>query len=108
MQEFEHLLQRSQGPYFGGEELSVADCILYPFWERAALCARAFSDYEPAARLKQLAQWAEHVRAHPAAQVACPDAERLLQAVSRTGRLDWFDYETCSAPPPVGPGGRVT
>jgi glutathione S-transferase len=91
----EQLLQRTGGPLFGGTRLSVADCLMYPFWERALLCAGHFSAYDASGSLPMLTQWGEHVRQDPTVRLACPSPDRLLRAVSRTGRLDWFDYETC-------------
>lgn len=94
---FESLLHDAGGPFFGGSCLSIADCLLYPFWERAALCARRFASYDAAAALPALGRWAESVRGDATAGVACLDPAAFLATVERTRRLDWFDYERCGA-----------
>jgi hypothetical protein len=89
-----------------GEEPCFIDFILWPFMSRALLCLKEFNSSDAIRDSKAyIAEdhavfdiWVSSMEQLPAVQMTAPDESSLLDAWKRTGRLDWFDYESV----PVG------
>jgi len=96
------MISRANGAYLFGAELTVADLAIYPFAERFQLAMREFQDgYELGAsqsdgEAKHFTRWLTEMRRRDSARALRPDDEKLLASWRRTGRLDYFDYETAS------------
>lgn len=96
------MISRANGAYLFGAELTVADLAIYPFAERFQLAMREFQDgYELGAsqsdgEANHFMCWLAEMRRRDSARALRPDDEKLLASWRRTGRLDYFDYETAS------------
>lgn len=94
------------GVFIGGEQPCIADFMVWPFFSRALLCLKEFNSDDAimssaaySAQKGVLFQvWVESMRQCHAVQVTAANDRALVDAWKRTGRLDWFDYESV----PVG------
>ena len=91
------LLAYEPGPYIGGESPCVYDLILYPFWTRAALALHEIHGAKSwKSKWSSVAAWLDAMDERPSAMATATNSQRLVAAWRRTGRLDFFDYETAS------------
>lgn len=90
------LLRSSRGDFLFGKSPSLADLAIYPFAERFALACREFQQYDlgEAQGAGAFVVWLEAMASRDSAKALRPSDEKLLEAWRRTGRLDYFDYET--------------
>ena len=91
----------SIGVFLGGDQPCMADFLLWPFFSRALLCLKEFYPadvlttshaYSPETQHK-FQTWVDSMKRLPAVQLSAVEERVLVDAWSRTGRLDWFDYE---------------
>lgn len=88
--------------FLGGERPCLTDLLLWPFFNRALLCLRAFYPADALSSsasyntetFKSFQMWVDCMKKLPATQLSAVDEDALVEAWRRTGRLDWFDYES--------------
>lgn len=88
--ELEAALRQHGGPYLLGQQLTLADLLVFPFLRRFHLALQSIGSAPLAG---PLVTWIEAVASRPAAHLAAGDATKWLAALSRHESLDWFDYE---------------
>lgn len=93
-----HISQQSGGPFLLGPEPGLPDMMAWPFIHRALFCSKHFSGYDALAAdsgvSKYAREWILAMQSLASAQVALPNPDLLRHVLERTGRIDWFDYET--------------
>jgi len=67
----------AEGPFFLGDDFSLADIALAPFWQRMTTVLRAYRRFDPAAS-PRLQAWYEAVQARPSFRCTVVDPERLI------------------------------
>lgn len=91
--------------FIGGTCPCVADFIVWPFISRALLALKHFnadsiiqkSSHYDSKKHQKFESWVHSMQHLHAVQMAAVDEGSLVEAWRRTGRLDWFDYETVNA-----------
>ena len=102
VRELDDTIGRHGGAYLFGDDVTLADLAVFPFAERFQLAMREFQDgYELGASQRDgtadhFVRWLATMNARESAKALRPDDEKLLASWRRTGRLDYFDYETAS------------
>ncbi len=79
-------LAHTAGPYFLGEQASLADIAFYPFFERLPVLAHYRGFPLPEARREQLPRlnrWLEAMRARPAVQIEAGDTAFYIRSYAR-------------------------
>jgi glutathione S-transferase len=76
----DRMLGETPGPLAVGEELSLADCALFPIFFFATRLHPLLGDESPVARHRHLASWWESVQKHPAVQEVDGELGRALAA----------------------------
>jgi len=71
----------AEGPFFLGDDFSMADIALAPWWQRMCTVLRAYRKFDPSA-CPRLQAWFEAVEARPCFQNAVVDPERLIEEFS--------------------------
>jgi len=66
------------GPFFLGDDFSLADIALAPWWQRMCTVLRAYRKFDPSAR-PRLQIWYEAILARPSFRNTVVDAERLIE-----------------------------
>lgn len=68
----------AEGPFFLGDDFSMADIALAPWWQRMCSVLRAYRKFDPSA-CPRLQAWFEAVEARPSFQRTVVDPERLIE-----------------------------
>mmetsp|Transcript_2403 Transcript_2403/g.5566 ORF Transcript_2403/g.5566 Transcript_2403/m.5566 type:complete len:276 (+) Transcript_2403:130-957(+) len=68
----------AEGPFFLGDDFSMADVALAPWWQRMCTVLRAYRKFDPSA-CPRLQAWFEAVEARPSFQRTVVDPERLIE-----------------------------
>jgi len=68
----------SEGPFFLGDDFSMADIALAPWWQRMCTALRAYRKFDPSG-CPRLQAWYEAVEARPSFRLTVVDPERLLE-----------------------------
>jgi len=101
----DRMLEAAGGPYLLGDALSAADVLVWPFAERIELGCRALLDLRMAddddgegspSKWRAVAAWCAAMASRDSVRDLAAPERPLLDAWQRTGRLDFFDYETAS------------
>merc|ERR1712154_176879 len=71
----------SEGPFFLGDDFTIADIALAPFWQRMVSVLRAYRKFDPSA-CPRLQAWYEAVESRPSFQRTAVDTEKLIEQVS--------------------------
>jgi glutathione S-transferase len=95
-EEMSRIINVSKGPYLAGPDVSLADVMIWPFIERAVMCAELFGPGNNAVEMEPVSEWIAYMQQREAVKLAQPDARCMGAALRKTMRLDWFDYETTS------------
>eukprot|EP00927_Polykrikos_kofoidii_P081486 TRINITY_DN7891_c0_g1_i1.p1 TRINITY_DN7891_c0_g1~~TRINITY_DN7891_c0_g1_i1.p1 ORF type:complete len:375 (-),score=56.91 TRINITY_DN7891_c0_g1_i1:30-1064(-) len=69
------------GPFFLGDDFSMVDIALAPWWQRMCSVLRAYRKFDPSA-FPRLQVWYEAVQARPSFRKTAVDSERLIEAYS--------------------------
>lgn len=67
-----------EGPFFLGDDFSMADIALVPWWQRMVSVLRAYRKFDPSAH-PRLQAWHEAVQARPSVRRTAVDPERLIE-----------------------------
>lgn len=96
------LCASSGGDFLFGSSPSIADIAIYPFAERFQLAMREFQGYElgESQGAQAFVVWLAAMAARDSAKALRPNDKELLESWRRTGRLDYFDYETADRESP--------
>jgi len=80
--EFESAMApESEGPFFLGDDFSMADIALAPWWQRMVSVLRAYRKFDPTV-CPRLQTWYEAVEARPSYQRTIVHPERLIEEFS--------------------------
>mmetsp|Transcript_58212 Transcript_58212/g.165526 ORF Transcript_58212/g.165526 Transcript_58212/m.165526 type:complete len:283 (+) Transcript_58212:55-903(+) len=71
----------TEGPFFLGDDFTMADIALAPWWQRMCTVLRAYRKFDPSA-CPRLEAWFEAVAARPSFQRTVVDPERLIEEFS--------------------------
>lgn len=82
--EFEQAMApEAEGPFFLGDDFTMADIALAPWWQRMCSVLRAFRKFDPSA-CPRLQTWSEAVEARVSFHRTAADPERLIEEFSVT------------------------
>lgn len=94
----------AEGPFFLGDDFTMADIALAPWWQRMVSVLRAYRKFD-AAMCPRLQAWFEAVQARPSFQRTVVDPERLIEEFSDCADIEESTRFRRGAGPPVrGPG----
>lgn len=68
----------SEGPFFLGDDFSLADIALAPWWQRMRSVLRAYRSFDPTT-MPRMMVWYEALMARPSFRRTVVDAERLIE-----------------------------
>lgn len=68
----------AEGPFFLGDDFSMADIALVPWWQRMVSVLRAYRKFDPSVH-PRLQAWHEAVQARPSVRRTAVDPERLIE-----------------------------
>mmetsp|Transcript_12411 Transcript_12411/g.35267 ORF Transcript_12411/g.35267 Transcript_12411/m.35267 type:complete len:102 (+) Transcript_12411:205-510(+) len=68
----------SEGPFFLGDDFTMADIALAPWWQRMCSVLRAYRKFDPSA-IPRLQAWFEAVEARPSFHRTVVDPEKLIE-----------------------------
>ena len=90
---YEEALQTNGGPYLMGEDFTLADVHLLPFFSRLVVSLRHFKDYAvPPGRFSRLLAWYLACMARPSVQTVSPSDERIVEVYQKFVQQDYsFD-----------------
>jgi len=71
----------AKGPFFLGDDFSMADIVLAPWWQRMCSVLRAYRKFDPSA-FSRLQVWFEAVEARPCFARTALDPEKLIEECS--------------------------
>jgi len=71
----------TEGPFFLGDDFSMADLALAPWWQRMCSVLRAYRKFDPSA-FPRLQAWFEAVEARPSFAQTSVDPEKLIEDFS--------------------------
>ncbi|CAJ1348876.1 unnamed protein product [Effrenium voratum] len=71
----------AKGPFFLGDDFSMADCVLAPWWQRMCTVLRAYRKFDPST-FSRLQVWFEAVEARPCFSKTAMDPEKLIEEFS--------------------------
>lgn len=77
----------SEGPFFLGDDFTMADIALAPWWQRMCSVLRAYRKFDPSA-CPRLEAWFEAVAARPSFQRTVVDPERLIEEFSEYADIE--------------------
>mmetsp|Transcript_87680 Transcript_87680/g.246318 ORF Transcript_87680/g.246318 Transcript_87680/m.246318 type:complete len:283 (-) Transcript_87680:74-922(-) len=77
----ESMAPEADGPFFLGDDFSMVDIALAPYWQRMCSVLRAYRKFDPSA-CPRLQVWYEAVQARPSFKRTIVDTERLIEAYS--------------------------
>ena len=71
----------AKGPFFLGEDFSMVDLVLAPWWQRMCTVLRAYRKFDPS-EFSRLQLWFEAVEARPCFAKTAMDPEKLIEDFS--------------------------
>lgn len=77
----------TEGPFFIGDDLTMADIALAPFWQRMVSVLRAYRKFD-ASGCPRLASWFAAIEARPSFRRTMVDPEKLLEQFSDCADLE--------------------
>lgn len=86
------IIRDSGGPFLAGREVSLPDVVMWPFMERAIVCAEVFSGYDATGCSPKIAQWVSAMQKRQSVQFAAPELDAHIAVLKRERSLDWFDW----------------
>jgi len=89
--EFEQAMApETEGPFFLGDDFSIVDIALAPWWQRMCTVARAYRKFDPS-KHPRLQLWFEAMEARPSFKRTMVDPERIIEDYS-----EFVDFEETS------------
>jgi glutathione S-transferase len=89
--------QSNGGPFLMGEQLTIADIVVYPFVKRFQVACRAFCNGYDVSSVLMAGKWLDAMKQRSAVQITTADDILLLQAYRKHSSLDFFDYDSYNA-----------
>jgi len=77
----------AEGPFFLGDDFTMADIALAPWWQRMCTVLRAYRKFDPS-NCPRLQAWFEAVEARPSFQRTVVDPERLIEVFADCADLE--------------------
>lgn len=81
------MMPEAEGPFFLGDDFSIADIALAPWWQRMSTVLRAYCKFDSADSAR-LQAWYEAVEGRPSFQSTLVDPEKLIQEYADCAAAD--------------------
>eukprot|EP00956_Cyclotella_meneghiniana_P041196 scaffold218443_cov83-Cyclotella_meneghiniana.AAC.1 len=87
---YEDILENSDGPYFIGEQFSIADIHLFPFIQRMVVTLKHWKGYEmPADKFPNMINWIKKCSERESVKLSSMGEDRIIEVYSKFIEVDY-------------------